>query len=657
MKVSIYWLSDVTGKHAATIKKRISEIKRDSDGKVDSGQALEAIYIGGGGTTEEVIRQLNIARKNEIDLDMEIKRGDRIPREDCEEAFNEVVQSISGALKARRNQSLDDKTINDIFDQLRQVGEGMKWGLPSGSAWIPSSSRRRFFGCLGLHGSTQKFSLDFFPPQREMFLELFNPRNREVVFKIASRLTKTMTVLAAIGYFIKESPRKIGVMWPKIGDGEEWSKKQFMGELVDPTPEIAALITDGRGRRLANNTILSKIFPGGYLSIFGANVPGDLRRFKGNFLYADEIDAISITETDEGDQLRQFAVRGSEYPDTVQVYSSFPSLKGQSNIDAKYERSDKRVWEVPCAKCGDPWVMNRKDLRYDKEKTEEAKIECPRCHQQFPDGVRYSMARAGGWRATSDFTGIAGFHANSLLWPHPIDSAKYPGGFLQMLALEEVAAEQADNPERARRVIVNTRDAESYQPEHLQKIEHSALYKRREKYDPREELPAEVVFITFGADLQSNRAEIKFKGWGQRAVSRDEAIKQSWALDYRIVRGSPLQAEFWEKLENVFRNVAWKHPVRAMDPAVPRPFGRQLSTRRGLCVRAPDAKTPDLRLRRRGTARESHCPEKTDQARGAARVSLGNRHARGQGHHLSTAREQRSGRARVQSLPGDRLFQ
>src|SRR5260370_439380 len=69
----------------------------------------------------------------------------------------------------------------------------------------------------GLHGSTQKFSLNFFPPQREMFLELFNPRNREVVFKIASRLTKTMTVLAAIGYFIKESPRKIGVMWPKIG--------------------------------------------------------------------------------------------------------------------------------------------------------------------------------------------------------------------------------------------------------------------------------------------------------------------------------------------------------------------------------------------------------------------------------------------------------
>jgi phage terminase large subunit GpA-like protein len=407
----------------------------------------------------------------------------------------------------------------------------------------------------GDHGSTKRFTFDFFPPQREMFTEIFNPRNREVVFKMASRLTKTMTVLGAIGYCIAEAPRKILVMWPKIGDSEEWSKKHLMGELVDPTECLQGVLQDGRGRRLANNTILSKIFPGGYISMFGANVPGDFRRAKGNFLYADEIDAIAIAESDEGDQLRQFAVRGSEYPDTIQVYCSYPSLKGQSNIDSKYDLSDKRVWEVHCSKCGDPWVMHRKDLRYDREQTELARLQCPICHENHGELARNQMARAGKWNATADFKGIAGFHANALLWPHPVDRQKYPGGFLQMLALEEIAVEQADNPERARRVLVNTRDAESYEPEHLQKIEHTVLYKRREHYDPRDLLPAEVVFISFGADLQSNRAEIKFKGWGYSGN-----LKQSWAIDYRVVRGSPLQAEFWEKLAAVFQNVAWKHP-------------------------------------------------------------------------------------------------
>src|SRR6267154_865209 len=58
----------------------------------------------------------------------------------------------------------------------------------------------------GEHGSTRRWSFDFFPPQREMFAEIFNPRNREIVFRMASRLTKTMTVLGAIGYCIVESP-------------------------------------------------------------------------------------------------------------------------------------------------------------------------------------------------------------------------------------------------------------------------------------------------------------------------------------------------------------------------------------------------------------------------------------------------------------------
>src|SRR5262249_50296505 len=102
----------------------------------------------------------------------------------------------------------------------------------------------------GLYGSTMPWSFDFFPPQREMFNEIFNPRNREIVFRMASRLTKTMTVLGAIGYCIAENPRKILVMWPKIGDSEEWSKKHLMGELVDPTPCLQGILQDGRGRRL-----------------------------------------------------------------------------------------------------------------------------------------------------------------------------------------------------------------------------------------------------------------------------------------------------------------------------------------------------------------------------------------------------------------------
>jgi hypothetical protein len=124
MRVSTNWLSEVTGKHAATIKKRISQLPRDSEGKVDSSPALEAIYVGGGGTTEEVIRQLNIARKNEIDLDMEIKRKERIPIEVVQSVNDSVDQEVAAIIKSS---GLPPDSCNRIFDQLRDIPNRLKW--------------------------------------------------------------------------------------------------------------------------------------------------------------------------------------------------------------------------------------------------------------------------------------------------------------------------------------------------------------------------------------------------------------------------------------------------------------------------------------------------------------------------------------------------
>jgi phage terminase large subunit GpA-like protein len=424
------------------------------------------------------------------------------------------------------------------------------------------------------HGATIGFSFDFFPPQKEMYEELFNPQNRKIIYKIASRLTKTTTILAAIGYFIIESPRRIGVMWPKIGDGEVWSKKQLVGELIDPNPIFNEVLQDGRGRRMSNNTILNKSFPGGYMSIFGANVPGDLRRFKGNFLYADEIDAIAVSETDEGDQLKQFSVRGSEYPDTIEVLSSYPSLKGASHISDEYDRSDRRVWMNPCLSCGQDWIMHRKHLRYDISEPENAKIECPNCLSLHDDKARYEMSRQGRWVATLPFNGVAGFHCNAMLWPHEMDKKKYPGGFLHMLALEEIAAETADNPERARRVIVNTRDAETYESEVAHKPDHSALFLRREEYDPKIMLPSGVLAIFFFVDLQVDRLELFIDGYGLQ--------NQIWALDYQIIRGTPLAPPdqgAWAELDRILASGKYPHPS-----------GRYLSISGGLidCGYKPD---------------------------------------------------------------------
>jgi len=126
MKVSVYWLNQATGKHTATIRKRIANLNPDSQGKYDSAVALEAIYCGlveSEGSfisTPEAVRQLTIAKKSEIDLEMEIKRGDRIPIADCLAVDNEVFQTVAGTLKANRGKVLSEEVTNEIFDGIKE---------------------------------------------------------------------------------------------------------------------------------------------------------------------------------------------------------------------------------------------------------------------------------------------------------------------------------------------------------------------------------------------------------------------------------------------------------------------------------------------------------------------------------------------------------
>lgn len=59
------------------------------------------------------------SEREQIELDMQIKRGTRIPKEDVDRAWQIVVKSIAGIIKANRNKLLTDEQINEIFDLMR----------------------------------------------------------------------------------------------------------------------------------------------------------------------------------------------------------------------------------------------------------------------------------------------------------------------------------------------------------------------------------------------------------------------------------------------------------------------------------------------------------------------------------------------------------
>ena len=61
--------------------------------------------------------------------------------------------------------------------------------------------------------------------------------------------------------------------------------------------------------------------------------------------------------------------------------------------------------------------------------------------------------------------------------------------------------------------FINTIKCESFEPPAI-KIDENEFLNRIESYNDQS-LPAEVKFITAGVDIQDNRTEINFIGWGR----------------------------------------------------------------------------------------------------------------------------------------------
>jgi phage terminase large subunit GpA-like protein len=392
----------------------------------------------------------------------------------------------------------------------------------------------------------KRFRFDFAPYQREMMETPFRQDVQLTVYQMASRMGKTEVFMNIIGHAIAEVPRRILVMYPSISQAEKWSKETLSSELVNPTPELSELIGDGDGKRKSGNTILHKIFPGGLLNAFGASSPGEARRAKGNLIIADEIDAFPSTQTDEGDILKILWVRGSEYPDTIRIAASYPSVKGESKIESLLLQSDYRVWKVPCMHCREEFVLHRRQLRYDRHKPEDAWIECPVNGCKITDDDRVKMIKAGRWEATRPFTGIAGFHGSRMMSPHP--AQKGFANHLHWAASEEMAIEKAENREREKKVFINTFDAETYQPPEEEKPDPMGLAADAYDYltaigENAWKVPQGVLVVTAGVDVQGDRLEAEFVGFGIDG--------QEYGLGYHVLSGNTSEPDVWRKMDKL----------------------------------------------------------------------------------------------------------
>ena len=129
--LSINELHKLTGKTRATVTKSMDGLTFQpgpKSGKLyDSKLALAKLYgvAGEDGTgsvtAQEASRLLTIARRQQIDLEMEVLRGERWPSEDVENIHETSLSNVAGLLKAHEGKPPTPELIRDIFTELREV--------------------------------------------------------------------------------------------------------------------------------------------------------------------------------------------------------------------------------------------------------------------------------------------------------------------------------------------------------------------------------------------------------------------------------------------------------------------------------------------------------------------------------------------------------
>ena len=341
-----------------------------------------------------------------------------------------------------------------------------------------------------------------------------------------SQLGKSEVLLNVIGYHIDQDPAPILMIQPTESMAQAFSKDRIANGLLRATPALQDKVKDPRARD-SNNTTLHKIFPGGSLSLVGANSPAGLASRPIRILLADEVDCFPASAGSEGDPISLGKKRTSTFFNRRIVSVSTPTIRGVSRIEEAYLQSDQRRYYVPCKHCDHHQTLKWANVKWEKDKPETAAYVCDECGALWSDADRRWSIRNGTWQAEAEFDGIAGFAISGLYSPWtPLSE-----GVIEFLRVKK-------SPEQLK-VWTNTYLGESWEDEG-ETIEEFGLIERKESLH---QTPKEVIVVVAGADVQDDRIEIETVGWGRS--------EESWSIDYRTLYGDPSTPQLWQDLEAV----------------------------------------------------------------------------------------------------------
>ncbi|MFA9464056.1 MAG: phage terminase large subunit family protein [Velocimicrobium sp.] len=360
--------------------------------------------------------------------------------------------------------------------------------------------------------------------QREIMNCVNDAQVQDVVVMSSAQVGKTEIILCIIGYFIDYEPSPIMLIQPTIEMAETFSKDR-LAPMIRDTEVLRKKIKTVRSRD-SDNTISHKTFPGGHITMAGANSPSSLASRPIRIALMDEVDRYPDSAGTEGDPVKLVEKRTNNFWNRKKIKVSTPTIEGYSKIQKEFKKGSQEEWCVQCPCCGKYQPYEFKRLHFST-----LEMECLYCKETIGE-MEWKEQNHKWIAARPERKRVRSFHLNELCspwrkWEEIIEDFKE--------AKEDHV--KTGSTEKLQ-VFINTSLGETWE-EKGDGADDSALLNRRETY--LADLPDGILVITAGVDVQDDRLEIEICGWARGY--------ESWGLYKTEIKKDPQLESTWDELE------------------------------------------------------------------------------------------------------------
>lgn len=380
--------------------------------------------------------------------------------------------------------------------------------------------------------------------------EVLSPEHpcREVTLRGSAQWGKTVSVIQpTIAEWHEYTPLDSLIVHPTGSAASEWVNNKWM-PMRRQAPGLIRVFGSGRGENRDNTFNQETLDRNGSIKVASAGSPADLTGTSRRLVVMDDVAKFEPSE--KGDPEKLAESRASGYEDAKILRVSTAMIKGTCRITLAYERSDQRLFYVPCPHCGHEqpltWENFLKNLN--PEALHAAHFTCEKCGDAIRHKDKERIVRLGKWVPQNAAGSHPGFHLWRAYAPQR-DWASIASEYAQVMGWSRLAASVSGSATKDADVAPKSKATTPTVSSAIEQVfwndvlglpyeqatdapDWEQLRDRTENAEQDEVLelgilPATGFIFAAGVDCQDDRMEAQLVAFGPN--------RRRWVIDYKVI--------------------------------------------------------------------------------------------------------------------------